>query len=64
MTKRLIRNRFKCSICGDIIESVSRNDFVRCKCGETFTDGGTEYIHRSDNLIDLCEYQKSKKSVK
>jgi len=37
MTKR---NRAKCRICLDVIESVNRHDFVRCKCGEIFIDGG------------------------
>jgi len=50
-------NRCKCKLCGDIIISKHRHDFVRCKCGEIFTDGGEDYIHRGagdfTNLIDL-----------
>lgn len=52
-----MRNRCKCKLCGDIIESISRHDFVECQCGEIFTDGGTDYIRRGakniNNIIDL-----------
>lgn len=34
----------KCSACGDRIFSNFRHDFVRCKCGRTFVDGGFDYI--------------------
>ena len=37
-------NRAKCLKCGDIIESKSIHDFVSCKCGEIFVDGGQEYF--------------------
>jgi hypothetical protein len=43
MTTRKIRNRAKCLLCGDIIESKHRHDFVKCSCGEIFVDGGNEY---------------------
>ena len=33
-----------CASCGDVIESKHRHDFVSCGCGETFLDGGDEYI--------------------
>lgn len=51
-------NKCQCKMCGDIIESKHTHDFVHCKCGEIFTDGGDEYIHRGartslDNIIDL-----------
>ncbi len=35
--------KVKCKICGDIIESKSTHDFVRCKCDEIFVDGGMDY---------------------
>lgn len=44
--KVLKRNRVRCKRCGDIIESKSVHDAVRCSCGAVFTDGGTDYIHR------------------
>ena len=36
-------NRVKCRLCGDIIESKHRHDFVVCKCGSIFIDGGHDY---------------------
>ena len=37
------RNVAKCKKCGDIIESKHRHDFVWCKCGSIFVDGGRDY---------------------
>lgn len=58
---RVVRNRCQCRQCGDVIESKHRHDFVSCKCGEIFTDGGTAYIRRGakdfNNVIDLSEYE-------
>lgn len=41
MTKPL--NRAKCALCGDVIVSKYQHDFVGCKCGEIFVDGGNAY---------------------
>ncbi len=58
---RVVRNRCQCRQCNDIIESTHRHDFVRCKCGAIFTDGGKEYIRRGakylSDIIDLSEYE-------
>jgi hypothetical protein len=58
--KKLMVNRCKCRICGDIIESKYRHDFVACSCGTIFTDGGIDYIRRGfknpDDIIDMSEY--------
>lgn len=58
---RVTRNRCQCQKCNDIIESRHRHDFVRCRCGAIFTDGGTEYIRRGftdrNDIIDLSEYE-------
>jgi len=35
-----MRNRAKCKLCGDILESFHQHDFVICKCGEISIDGG------------------------
>jgi hypothetical protein len=51
-------NKCQCARCLDIIESRHRHDFVQCKCGAIFTDGGTEYIRRGgeiENIIDMSE---------
>jgi len=38
-----MRNRAKCAKCGDIIESTYRHEYVSCKCGAIFVDGGNDY---------------------
>lgn len=40
------KNKCKCKICGDIIESKSVHNFVECGCGACYTDGGLEYNRR------------------
>lgn len=53
-------NRCKCRICGDIIESKYRHDWVACQCGTIYTDGGKDYIRRGykdiNDIIDMSEY--------
>lgn len=44
--EKIIRNAVQCKVCGDVIESKSRHDFVRCKCGACAVDGGHEYLRR------------------
>ena len=46
MTKR---NRAKCRICGDEIESISCHHFVKCSCGEIYVDGGRDYWRAGAN---------------
>ncbi len=42
-----MRNRAKCKLCEDIIESDHVNDYVTCGCGEISVDGGTQYCRCS-----------------
>lgn len=35
-----MRNRAKCKLCGEILESFALLDFVSCKCGEIAINGG------------------------
>ena len=63
MREVVVINKAQCKLCGDIIESKSRHDYVRCGCGEIAVDGGTEYRKRSakdlSNIIELSEvYQE------
>lgn len=55
----VITNKAQCKLCGDVIESVHRNDWQRCKCGEISVDGGKEYLKRSakdlNNIIELSD---------
>jgi hypothetical protein len=37
------RNRAKCRLCNEIIESLHQHDFQSCSCGEISVDGGTSY---------------------
>lgn len=46
MYKRIISNKAKCKKCGEIIESKHVHDFVECKCGNLFVDGGHQYLRR------------------
>ena len=59
---KIIRNRAQCLLCGDIIESHSRHDFVTCKCGALSVDGGHSYIRRAfiraEDFEELSELEK------
>ena len=44
--KKIIRNRARCLLCGDVLESTSRHDMQTCRCGNLRVDGGTDYIRR------------------
>jgi hypothetical protein len=39
-----MRNRAKCKLCGSVLESFHRFDYVVCKCGEIAIDGGLDYM--------------------
>jgi hypothetical protein len=59
MRPRVLRNRVRCKLCGDVIESLHRHHFIKCRCGKTFTDGGLDYVRRTpdDRTEDLSEYE-------
>lgn len=40
-----MRNRAKCKLCNDVLESYHRYDYVTCKCGEISIDGGNDYCN-------------------
>ena len=42
-----MKNRAKCKLCGEILESFHRYDYVSCKCGEIAIDGGQDYFRCS-----------------
>lgn len=52
MRRQIVLNKGECTKCKDGLVSNNRHDFVRCSCGESFLDGGTEYI-RSGGPIKL-----------
>lgn len=61
LKQKIIRNRIKCNLCGDIIESTDVHDYRICKCGQVAVDGGTEYLERGgyrENYTDLSEVEE------
>ena len=60
---KLIVNRAKCLVCGDIIVSKYIHDYVTCECGSLSVDGGQEYLKRSysdrSEVLELNLYQSS-----
>ena len=52
---RIIRNAIRCLLCGDEIESASRHDYVRCRCGACAVDGGKDYLRRTFQSRDCYE---------
>lgn len=39
-----MKNRAKCRLCKDILESFHRYDYVACSCGEISIDGGNDLL--------------------
>lgn len=62
-TRRILRNRLQCRLCGDIIESRSTHELVHCKCGSCFVDGGRSYVRfgakSRDDIVLLTEYEET-----
>jgi hypothetical protein len=62
--KKLVlkRNAAECRLCGDLIESKTQEEFVKCGCGEIFVEGGLSNLRRGGrnimNLIDKCEWME------
>lgn len=42
-----MKNRAKCKLCKDILESFHRYDYVTCKCGEISISGGRDTLECS-----------------
>jgi hypothetical protein len=51
-------SKAQCLDCQDIIESKHRHDFVKCKCGNSFLDGGDDYLRASGKLVILDGEQR------
>lgn len=56
---KIIKNAIQCKLCGEIIESTDRHQYVTCKCGACAVDGGHDYLRRCFNdkncYVDLSE---------
>lgn len=53
---KIISNKIRCKVCGEILESKSTHDWVSCKCFREsggregcFCDGGLSYRRRGGN---------------
>lgn len=57
--EEIYKNKAQCLLCKDIIESKHVHDFVSCKCGEIFVDGGNKYWRAGaksfDNFLRINE---------
>jgi hypothetical protein len=45
----------QCVLCGDIMESKHRHDFVRCGCGKSWLDGGDVYWRGTMTTVMIDE---------
>lgn len=52
----IIKNKAKCLLCKQTIESKHRHDYVTCKCGNLAVDGGKDYLKR--NFMKKEDYQE------
>jgi hypothetical protein len=48
-------SRGQCVLCGDIMESKHRHDFVTCKCGKSWLDGGDVYWRGTMTTVMIDE---------
>ena len=57
--RKIIKNAIQCKLCGEIIESTYRHEYVECKCGSCAVDGGHDFLRRcfkdKDCCVDLSE---------
>ena len=40
-------NAAECGVCGEVIRSKNKHDYVGCSCGNIAVDGGSHYAKRS-----------------
>ncbi len=43
---KILRNRIKCRLCGEVLESRTGDELILCSCGACGVDGGQEYLRR------------------
>ena len=54
--KVLLKNSVKCLVCGSVLESKTRHNYVKCHCpNETACDGGLEYQRNLAVDLDIVE---------
>lgn len=59
--KKIIKNRAKCLICGDVLVSKTTKDIQYCQCRNVFISGGLERLQRdvidTRSFIDLSIFE-------
>lgn len=45
--------KVKCRLCGVVIQSTYRHDFVWCKCGSIAIDGGADYTKVTGKIENI-----------
>lgn len=51
----IVKNRIRCKLCNEIIESTYTHDFKWCSCKKVAVDGGHSYLRRSGDAINWEE---------
>ena len=46
-------NRVRCKLCGDLLHSTHRHDYVTCSCGAVSVDGGDDYCKLSGDIANM-----------
>lgn len=54
----ILQNSGTCAECGSEMVSLFTHDFVSCKCGASFVDGGQSYLRRGGKVIDTSIIHK------
>ncbi|MEG0507252.1 MAG: hypothetical protein RR537_07115, partial [Longicatena sp.] len=62
--EKIITNKIRCKLCGDIIESKYTHDNKACSCKAVGADGGLEYLKRTGNSEDYEELSEILKDGK
>lgn len=64
---KILKNAVQCKVCGEIIESKHRHDFVVCKCFRESdgakgcaVDGGHDYLRRLGNPNDIINLSETR----
>lgn len=52
---KILENKVRCTLCGDVIVSKHRHDFQTCSCGMVSVDGGTDYLSRTFQSVSDFE---------
>lgn len=52
---------YRCNLCNDLVDSVTKEVAIGCKCGNLYLTGGLEYggsiASTFDDITDMCEWR-------